>query len=145
MRTQDFTDDEERARKVLETLLGRRGMRVATLARAVGLKHQTVWDKVTGRSRLGITDMCRFAEVLGVEPLVFFMDPDEAVQWDLDQRRQTSPATAKPSRIPSSTPAANAERSEGEYPIVPSQDARFRLQIIHGFGEHARLSDRRAA
>lgn len=93
--------DEERARLVLRKLMGFREMRAAVLARRAGYTAQTMSDKLNGISRIGFSDARRFSDALGVEPMVFFMEPDDAVRWALDH-----------------APALTNERGFAELPFV---------------------------
>lgn len=84
MATVVLSPEEDQARLVLRKLMALRELTSAEMSRRAGYNAQTMWDKAQGRSRVGLSDIARFAEVLNVEPLVFLMTPDEAVRWTLD-------------------------------------------------------------
>lgn len=87
---------EEQARLVLDALMRYRRITGAEMSRRVGLTRQSLHDKLRGKNRVSLNDVSRFAEVLGVEPAVFFSDPDGAVRWVLDHspnRREAGYAT----------------------------------------------------
>lgn len=84
MKIHALTAEEDRARLVLRHVMGYRGMTGAELGRRVGVTRETVSAKMKGSSILSISDLHRFAEALDIEPQVFFLEPDDAVRWVLD-------------------------------------------------------------
>lgn len=84
MKTLPLTPEEDRARLVLRRILAFTETNGAELARLTGYLPQTISERLSGKSRVGIRDIAVFSEVLGVNPSLFFMEPDDAVRWLLD-------------------------------------------------------------
>lgn len=66
--------------------MGLRELSGADLCRLTGYTPQTVSAKMNGSAVISMTDADNFANALGVEPSVFFLEPDDAVRWVLDHR-----------------------------------------------------------
>lgn len=81
-----LTEDEDQAREVLNHLSRLRGFTDARIAARAGMTRGTVQGKRSGITRIGIADAAKLAKALDVEPIVFFMTPDDAIRWVLDNR-----------------------------------------------------------
>ena len=75
-----------RAAQVLNAVRQHRGVSEKWLADQLGIAQPTVNNYTSGRSPLTIVWMARFAETLGVDPVVFHMTPNEAIRWIIDNR-----------------------------------------------------------
>lgn len=81
-----LTREEERAREVMDVLKRLRGLSDGEIATKLGTNRQAVHQRRAGLTRIGLTDVVRLSEAFDVEPLVFLMEPNEAVRWVLDNR-----------------------------------------------------------
>lgn len=74
------------AANVLDILKQYRGETDASLARLVHMNPKTMWTYVRGVTRLDVGLIVVLSEILGVDPEVFFMTPDEALLWTINNR-----------------------------------------------------------
>lgn len=95
----ELTPDEDQARLVLRQLMSYRGLSGAEIARAVGVSRQMIHEKLAGKSRVSLQDIVDLCHVLNVEPQVFFMDPDAALRWVLDNGGSASRSCESPTLV----------------------------------------------
>lgn len=81
---------EQRASLVLHRLMKHLDLNDSEVARSLAISRSTVQGKRTGTVRITIDELEAFAGALHVEPFVFFLEPDEAVRWALDNRESGS-------------------------------------------------------
>lgn len=68
---------------VLRALKSYRGLSDGDIAQLTGLSRSGVQGYVAGDRQMTVSLMQLFADALNVKPLVFFMEPDEALGWVL--------------------------------------------------------------
>lgn len=73
--------DEHRARrdipKVARILLGVTGRTARELGEVSGLTESQMSDRLSGRTRIGAVEVAAWADFLGVDPGLFYRQPDE--------------------------------------------------------------------
>lgn len=80
-----LTDEEERARVVLDTLAGLTHLSNQDIARKAGYRdYQAVQQRRTGEAKVGLTHLRRFAEAFEVPPEIFNYDLPMLFRWIAD-------------------------------------------------------------
>lgn len=72
------------AAAVLRALKAYRGLSDPKIASAVGMSPASIQAYMTNKQQLTVSLMAAFAAVLHVDPRVFFLTPDEALRWTID-------------------------------------------------------------
>lgn len=70
-----------RINTILRVLLGYRNLTMAELAGRLGMKAYNMSNRVTGRAPFTVADLRQMAEVLDVEPGVWFDEPENVFQY----------------------------------------------------------------
>lgn len=92
VRTLDaFPDYAERARLVLDALKRHRDLTDEEVGSRSGLSRIEVIKRRRGDTAIKVDDAARLAVALGVHPVVFFMEPAEAIRWALDHDSNVRP------------------------------------------------------
>jgi hypothetical protein len=81
---------QERSARVLRALKNYRRVTDGELATGIQASRSKVQGYVAGTNQLTIGLMYDFATMLDVDPVVFLMDPDEALRWAIDNRPNSS-------------------------------------------------------
>lgn len=80
-----LTDEEERARVVLDTLAGLSHLSNQDIARRAGFKdYQAVQQRRTGEAKIGLPHLLRFAEAFEVPTEIFNYDLPTLFRWIAD-------------------------------------------------------------
>lgn len=79
-----LTEEERRAYRVLDLAMRVFDITDQVLADRVGMTRQSIQQRRKGITRMRLGDVDRFAVALDVNPLVFSLDPEEALRFFAD-------------------------------------------------------------
>lgn len=115
------TDAEARTLATLTALLRHRGLTQSEAARRLETNRSGFNAKLTGKTRLTLEDLAKFAAVLGVPIDILLLDPRSAIRWCLDNEEPAPGQTVVALR---SKPQANATRvAKSRCSTAPSRNS----------------------